>query len=555
MLNDNNPTHEIYYVAIYGRLSRDDNVRDMESMSIANQVAMLKDYVERQGWVLFDIYTDDGFSGTNFDRPAFQKMKCDIETGKVNLVITKDLSRFGRDYTEAGYYIDKFFPMHKVRYIALHDGVDTIDTSSARYAPIRNVMNDDYARDISMKVRLQRKFANQQGYFMGNIPPYGYLRSTEDKHKLVPDEYAGRIVQSIFSDYAHGDSARMIAERLSNKGVQTPRAYFDRILKDKVYTEEPRWGSATIYQMLKNEVYLGHMVNGKRGAINYKLKKRIAIPKEKWYRVENTHQALIDNDTWSLVQKRFATNHIKAKASKRAKASLFAGILRCADCGGAMAFTVGSKQTRHTDRYRCSTYTNKGKDTCSNHMIHEVNLIQFVKGELKAFARMAKKDQSSLLNRIKEHSSNFQSSNKILLSEKMRKNESRIQKLDERTAALYEDKCDGLISGEMFQRLTDNFTAEKVKLEEENQSIQAELGRCKELEASAAVWLKRLLRFVTFEELTREILVELIDKIEVWERTQIGDKTKQKIRIHYRFIGALENLSKKEEITYDTVAK
>lgn len=550
MFNQNFIADMIFYVAIYVRLSRDDNVKDNESLSITNQIAILKTYVQKQGWIIYDIYADDGYSGTNFDnRPEFNRMKRDIENGKVNLVITKDLSRLGRNYAEAGQYMDMYFPQHNVRYIALHDGVDSFDSTSVRYAPMRNVMNDDYARDISIKVRMNLDHAAKQGYFMGNCPPYGYLRSPENKHKLVPDEYAAKIVQRIFKEYANGNSARGIAEELTEEKILPPKAYFDRILKDKI-SENKFWGAATITAMLKNEVYLGTIINGKRGAINYKLKKRIAKPRDQWVIMENMHEAIIDRDLWELVKKRFKGNRIWSNHKKRPEVSLFSGLLRCADCGGAMTFTAASKNHKY-DRYRCSTYTNKGKDTCSAHLIHKDKLVEIVTEELKAFAVMAKKDQKGLLERIKSSNDNFQSSKKILLSNKLHKNEERVAKLQERLISAFEDKCEGVIEMDTYRMLESKFKKEIASLNDENKTMKVDLKQCTDTEQSAALWLKRLIRFVSFKELTREMLVELIDKIEVWERVPIDNHYHQRIRIYYRFIGAIENITKKSEVIYN----
>ena len=268
-----------YDVGVYSRLSRDDNNGSLESMSIANQRQMLMDFVKEKGWNLKEIYIDDGYSGTNFDRPAFKRMIDDIEDGKIDCVITKDLSRLGRNYAKVGYYTEEYFVERGVRFIAINDSFDSLREEENEIAPFKNVLNEWYPRDISKKVRQVKKAAARQGKFMGSQAPYGYKKSPENKHVLLIDEPAAEIIRYIFTEFVGGDSARMISEKLNQKGVDCPRFYHAKYANGQTPkpTENNNWGSASILLILKNQVYIGNMVQGKKEVISFKTKRRRAV--------------------------------------------------------------------------------------------------------------------------------------------------------------------------------------------------------------------------------------------------------------------------------------
>jgi len=296
-----------YDVGIYCRLSRDDNNGNMESMSIANQRQMLLDYVREKGWNLRNTYIDDGFSGTNFDRPDFKRMIQDVEAGKLNCIIAKDLSRFGRNYVKTGYYTEEFFVERGVRFIAVNDSIDTMQENND-IAPFQNILNEWYPKDISKKVRQVKKTSALQGKFMGSQAPYGYMKSSQDKHVLLIDEPAAAIARRIFSEFTAGDSARMIGERLNQEQVNSPRFYRGKQPGGQHPRPDERnnWGSSTIIQLLRNQVYIGNMVQGKRQVISFKTKKRRCIDPENWIVVENTHEPIIERSVWDRAQKRNA---------------------------------------------------------------------------------------------------------------------------------------------------------------------------------------------------------------------------------------------------------
>ena len=284
------------FAALYMRLSKDD--RKSESRSISSQREILRNFASEKGFLIFDEYIDDGFSGTNFDRPAFKRMLSDIENGKIGIVITKDLSRLGRDYISAGEFTEIYFPSKGIRYIAINDGYDS-GNGSSDIIPFKNLVNEMYARDISRKIRSAFSARMKNGDFVGAFAPFGYIRSPENRHKLVPDIKTAPIVKRIFSESAKGKPPIRIAKQLDFDNVPTPLDFRKGISKSK------SWSSATILKILKNPVYLGHMVQGKTEKISFKSKKSVFVPGEKQFVVENTHEAIVDKETFEKANKKY----------------------------------------------------------------------------------------------------------------------------------------------------------------------------------------------------------------------------------------------------------
>ena len=292
---------QTYNAGIYCRLSRDDE-RTGESVSIENQRVLLTRYVQEQGWNLIQTYVDDGVSGTTFDRPGLNAMISDIRAGKINLVIVKDLSRFGRDYIETGKYIDVIFPSLNCRFIALNDGVDTLHHNNEMLAIFKNVMNDFYARDTSSKIKAVKKSTFQAGKFIGAYAPYGYIKDPNDHHHFVIDEPAAAVVRRIFALRCQGISYRRIAGILNEEKVLPPRDYYYQAIgKPNPYRQNHVWNDVTVKVLLRNKAYIGNMVQNKTGTVSYKDHSQVSKPEEDWIRVSNTHEPIIDMDTWELV--------------------------------------------------------------------------------------------------------------------------------------------------------------------------------------------------------------------------------------------------------------
>ena len=316
-------------------LSSDDE-RTGESVSIENQKIMLSRYVQEQGWNLYAAYCDDGVSGTTFDRPMFNQMIADAKAGKINLILCKDLSRLGRDYIEAGRFTDIVFPSMGCRFIALNDGVDTIHKNNEMLVILKNVMNDLYARDTSSKIRAVKQSTFKSGKYVGCYAPIGYRKSPADKHILEIDPVTAPVVLRIFDMRLQGDSFRKIARTLNEEGVPSPRGfYYMAEGRPNLRGETPYWNDVTVKTILRNEVYLGHMVQNKTGTVSYKVHKQVSKPKEDWIKVEHTHEPLVSQEAWDAVQ-RLDNHPSKGRSGSDGVISLFAGVLYCADCGGSM---------------------------------------------------------------------------------------------------------------------------------------------------------------------------------------------------------------------------
>ncbi|SFR54268.1 recombinase family protein [Anaeromicropila populeti] len=382
----------IYYAGAYLRLSREDAVKDgrskAESNSIGSQRELIADYlVDKPEIRLVEVYVDDGFSGSNFERPEFKRMMEDVHLGKINLIIVKDLSRFGRDYIEAGRWIQRILPAFSVRFIAISDRYDSLTANKAESAfllPIKNFINDSYCRDISQKVRSQQEIKRKQGEFTGSFAAYGYVKNPKNKNQLLIDAYPAQIVKQIFSWKLEGWSEKNIADKLNDKGVLSPLEY-KKLCGLKYYSgfekcTSARWSRETVKRILENQLYIGTLAQGKREKINYKINKRVYRPKSQWIIVENTHEAVINREDFYLVQKILqwdtrVTGHENV-------ADIFSGLLRCGDCEQNMVRKTVSYQEKKNKYYICATY-NKNTKQCSRHSIEAVVLEETVRQLLR----------------------------------------------------------------------------------------------------------------------------------------------------------------------------
>lgn len=389
-----------FLAAMYLRLSRDDrdvgDVTDkngsvkLVSNSIINQRELIKAFIHEQvDTELYDIYVDDGFSGSNFDRPEFKRMMMDIEAGRVNMVIVKDLSRFGRDYIEAGRYIQKVFPALGVRFVALTDHYDSLNADigqSGIILPVKNFINDSYCRDISAKVKSQFEIKRKNGECIAPFAPYGYRKGEGNKKQLVTDEYAAEIVRRIFQWKIEGMAVSAIADKLNGLGVLSPKEYKRFIGSNYnggfIGAGKSMWSSSTVKRILTNEMYTGHLVQGKTEKVSYKLKKSIEKPREAWVKVENTHEPVISEDSFLVVQNLLRADSRVSMADK--KTSLFAGLLFCGDCGEQMIRRVNRYKSTERVYYICSTKNRS--EGCTRHSIEEERLKELVSEPIRRYA-------------------------------------------------------------------------------------------------------------------------------------------------------------------------
>ena len=367
--------------------------------SIENQRQIILEYIASQGWELFDIYIDDGYSGTNFERPGFLKLLNDIKPYRINCIVVKDLSRLGRNYIETGKYFETIFPKLGVRCIALGDNYDSIHDEENDIMPFKNILNEMYAKDISRKIRSSRRINAKQGLFMGSVAPYGYIRDPLDKHHLIPDEAAKKNVQLIYDMRKMGISSRAIADHLNQGGELSPLEYYYRLQNKANHTHTKRaWGSASIQRILQHDVYIGHITQGKRRVKSFKDKTLTVTPPTEWITVKNMHEPIIDINTWEAVQNQLLLNKHNRRIHSSDTTSLFAGLCFCSDCGSKLVYsTKVNKQGKVYAFYKCAGYNNNGKSFCSSHMVRSDHLEDLVVSKLGEYINLSMDDEEYLV--------------------------------------------------------------------------------------------------------------------------------------------------------------
>lgn len=538
-------TKEIY-VAIYLRLSRDDQNGNTESMSISNQRDMLMSYCEERGWKIYDIYVDDGFTGTNFERPGFQRMIGDIEEGYVSVVLTKDLSRLGRNYVMTGQYTDFFFPEHGVRYVAVNDSYDSAKEDND-IAPFKNILNEMYAKDISKKIRSARQISAKQGKFMGSKPPFGYVKSPEDRHLLIIDPPAAEIVKRLFREFATGESGRNMATQFNAEGVDTPAEYYFKQTGKRATRSDTlqQWGSCTILQLLRNQVYIGDMVQCKRKVSSFKTKKRLVTNPDAWVIVEGTHEPIIDRFTWECVQRRLdKTKHQSPCNSIRATRSgdinVFSGIIRCADCGAAMAFNerVNKNGTKYRF-YRCSRYANSGNKSCSMHFMDADTLESIILSDIRFYAQTAVTDEEKLMDRLLSFSGQERQNEKVAQGKALRDATNRISFLEDASKRLFEEKIAGNVPESLFRKMLSDYERELSELEAKTEDIRQSAQEEGNSESDVKNWIKLIKECISINSLDRATAFQLIDHVDVHEQTDENGHKSQSIQVKYNFVGVL----------------
>ena len=502
-----------YHVALYIRLSKEDE-NEGPSESVTNQKSLLDDFVKKHRLSVYDTYIDDGWSGTSFDRPDFQRMIGDIEAKKVNMVITKDLSRLGRDYIMTGHYMERYFPEKRVRYISLLDGIDTgVESSANDITPFRAIMNDMYAKDISKKIKSVKRDKQRKGQFIGGKPMYGYKMHPTEKNKIVIDEEVAPIVRRIFAMALDGMSCRKIAATLNEEGVPTPATYCGWNMGRKG-PYAGLWSSERISEMLQNETYLGNMVQGRTVKISYKSKKCLKQDRENWVVVENTHEPLIDRETFQKV--RMLVNSRKHTRS-RTYDFLLKGLIFCHECGYPLA-VLNRKNAAGEDvlYFVCRTYQRFTKaGVCSCHSIKEKTVTDAVVAKIQEVCE-AYLDPSQLqpiaitaveeAHKAESHDSEIQSLH------------SKIDGLTANLDKMYMDRLSGLLAEVDFERIYQRIKMERSSLEEKLKDLEVQ----KESPVSNEDRAKELVqRFIDSACASRELLVTLIERVELTEDKQI----------------------------------
>lgn len=529
-----------YNVGIYCRLSREDlkNGKKDVSMSIKNQQDMLEAYANEKGWAVYKAYIDDDVTGTTFNRPGFQKMMGDIESGLINCIITKDLSRLGRNYIEAGRYRE-LFNEYGVRYIAIHDNHDSLnDDYNNISTPIKEIMNEMYAADISRKTRSTKKLMANQGKFSNSRAPYGYLKSKEDKHVLVVDENVAHNVVRIFEMYLSGNTARSIADVFNRENILTANEYFyNTIGKPNPFkNNKNKWGSATIMQIIRNPAYYGAMANGKRAVKSFKNKSIVRKDIDQWIIVEDTHKPLISKELWLEAQQISKRNNKQTvRRSSNGEVSIFAGIIKCADCGANLVFNRRVLKSGAKEFFRCGTYIQKGKNVCPMHCIDYGTLYQAVLASVQEYAVLAVEDEKKLITEILKTNDEFKNKNLQRYEKTIRESKNRIKEIDGLLQNLYEDKISGELTADLFKRMSQKYSNEQERLITDVEQLEAELNEYKRVEQDLTDWVNRVKECLTIDSLTRAIVVELIDRIEVSETYDMSGEKFLDINISYKF--------------------
>ena len=531
----------IYNVGVYARLSREDE-RENESVSVENQKEMLIRHVREQGWNLYSVYVDDGHSGTSFDRPGLNRMIADATDKKINLILCKDLSRFGRDYIEVGRYTDYVFPAIGCRFIALQDGVDTLSKNNDLLMIFKNVINDAFARDTSNKIKAVKHSTFKTGKYIGCYAPYGYIKDPDDHHRLIIDEPAAVIVRRIFDMRYLGYGFRRIASILNEDKITTPKDhYYQREERPNPYRQNHLWNDVTIRVILRNEVYIGNMVQNKTGNLSYKNKKLIQKPKSEWVRVERTHEPIIPLEVWEQVCK-IDNAPARPKRTGNGEISLFGGLVCCLDCGFAMRYQQEQHKRKNGNMvvyksYMCGNYSRSGKGACSSHIIYIDRLAEIVIADIKQKAAMVEHDEDSLLERVGNRRAAESQSQLAALNAAKRTAENRRAELERLIQSLYEDKVKKVISEDVCARLINQYETERREKTEYAQTITEQIEGFQTEQSNIQEWIKLIRQFNDVETLDRDILLKLISKVEIGEREVIGNQKQREIRIYYKFVG------------------
>mgnify|MGYP002756492375 FL=1 len=540
---------DTYRVAMYLRLSQDDEKYDKdfkaESNSISNQRLQIQDYIDKnEEMELAKEYVDDGYSGINFERPAFKEMMEDVITGSINCIVVKDLSRFGRDYIDSGRYLQRVFPSLDIRFIALNDNYDSFTASETEknlVIPFKNFINDNYCRDTSAKVRSVCKVKRKQGQFISNYAPYGYEKDEEDKHKIVIDKEVEYVVRKIFSMKLEGYSSYSIAKHLNDNGIPSPmehkKAKGIRYKTGFSTKAVAKWDTPAVNRILINEVYIGTLQQGKREKINYKLDKVVSKDKSDWIEIEDNHEAIIDPHDFEIVQKLLKCD-IKAKTVGE-KADLFSGLLFCKDCNAQMTKKVDKRGKTPTVYYICSSY-NKGQD-CSRHSIKQEELQRTVLEMIRHYIQCLG-EYETVSEKIKEMEVSYELFQRIdKRQEYTKKSKAKFELLK---SSLYQDLKEGIIVEEEFYDMREFYTNRIVESELILEKQSKEIARLYKKSLGNQNFLADINKYQNIGALERGLLVRLVDKIYVSE-----DK---KIEIQFNYDETIEILDKLSSYTSQT---
>ena len=522
--------------ALYARLSRDDEIEG-DSNSIVHQKEILSEYARKHGFENTRFYADDGYSGTNFNRPDFQRMMTDVQAGLIKTIIVKDMSRFGRDYIMVGYYTEIFLPQADIRFIAVNDGVDTENQVDNDFTPFRNIINEWYAKDTSKKIRSVLKAKGNSGKHLSVIPPFGYKKDPNDKEKWLIDDDAAQIVRKIFRMYLDGNNMGSIARKLTEEGIETPKLYAENrgIKHYKAATYPEIWSRISVEYILSNYEYTGCTVNFKTKRKSFKNKKQVIQSKEDWAVFEGTQEAIIDKETFETVQKMRGTKRAYTKFNE---VNIFSGLLFCADCGGKMTIRR-RKDDRRKDAYVCSTYRKKKKHLCTEHAIKADVLKQIVLNDIRKVCAYVKEYEQAFIEDYRKCSVKESARQQAAARNELKKAESRLSEIGKILVKLYEEKVCGTMPEARFELLAKNYEIEQSALKQKVESLKVGLAVAEESDDSISKFVSLVRNYTEVNELTPEILNSFIDKIYIGKPERIDGQRVQEVKIIYKLVGAV----------------
>lgn len=536
-------TQTMKFTALYERLSRDDELIG-ESNSIKNQKQLLENYAHKNGYSPIRHFTDDGVSGTTFEREGFQAMIAEVEAGNVSAVIVKDMSRFGRDYLKVGFYTEVMFKEKGVRFIAINNGIDSANQQDSDFTPFLNIMNEWYARDASRKIQAVFKSRMQDGKRVSPSVPYGYLRSPEDKQKLIIDEEPAAVVRRIYQMVIEGKGVTAIADILTAEKVLIPSAYAKIHCPEnnhsKGFTNPYLWSATAVSYILEKQEYMGHTVLGKTVSVSYKTKKRRKAEPDELMIFKNTHPAIVDEETWYLAQKLRKTVR---KPSYYRPPHPLTGLVYCADCGHKMTHRQPSptkkKKYDADDAYICGSYRQRTRN-CTMHFIKTSVLWELILTAIREVSDYVRQEEQAFIDKVQQTST-------VQIAETQREQKRRLAEATERNGELntlikklYEGNATGKIPDKHFERLLAEYDREQTALETEIEDLQEQIDSFNEDSTKADKFIAVVRRYTDFTELTTPMLNEFIEKVVVHEATGGRTDRKQKIDVYFNFVGQVE---------------
>lgn len=524
--------------ALYCRLSRDDELQG-DSNSIVNQKNILEKYAKDNDFSNIKFFVDDGFSGTNFNRPSWNELLTLIEDNQVGTLIVKDMSRLGRDYLKVGFYTEVLFVEKNIRFIAINNNIDSANQTDSDFTPFLNIINEWYAKDTSKKIRAVMKAKGESGKPLSTIPPYGYMKSQDNPNQWIIDEEAAQVVKKIFTLCLEGYGTSQIAKLLQKEQVLTPRAYWvtnGRIGGYEMPNNPYKWVPDTVSSMLAKPEYLGHTVNFKTFKKSYKSKKSYENPKENQMIFENTHEQIIDLDTWERVQE---LRKNKRRPTRTGKTNIFSGIAYCADCGEKLYYCTSNHFEKRQDHFVCSTSRKKGTETCGSHFIRAVVLEQGVLAHLNYVISFV----ANYENQFREiMGARHKSELKRELAAKRKiitKSENRIKELERLIKSVYEDKVSGVISERRFQIFSIDYEKEQKELQTKIKTLTFEIERQEEQADNLERFIAKVHKYFDLQELTPAVLNDMVKRVEVHASEKIDGQRTQDIDIYYDLVGYL----------------